>query len=236
MDEYLGFVYEKRIERAIKSLKANRMDARYFESKEALLDELKIMVPKGSVIGCGGSVTLVETGLMKFIKSGEFHYIEREGKDLSTEEEKFARMREMYFADYYFMSSNAITEDGYLYNVDGRGNRVSPMIFGPKNVIIIAGSNKIVKNLEEAKERVKALAAPANAKRLKKDTGCIKTGVCCDCKSPDRICCVEVITGYQRFPEMCIRDRYQIGRRRKKDRKAAFFGKINSQGKIGLFI
>jgi hypothetical protein len=201
MDQYTKFIYEKRAEKAIKNLKINRMDARYFENKDLLIETLKDMLPKGAVIGCGGSMTLVETGVMNLIKSGDYHYIEREGRDLATEEEKFNRLREVYFADYLFMSSNAITEDGMLYNVDGRGNRVSPMIYGPKNVVVIAGLNKIVKNLDEAMERVKTVSAPANSARLNHKTPCAKTGFCADCKTPDRTCCSGVWSAYQRTPD-----------------------------------
>ena len=96
------------------------------------------------------------------------------------------------------MSSNAITEKGELYNVDGNGNRVAALIWGPKNVIIVAGYNKIVKDIDESRARIEEIAAPANATRLGCDTPCTKTGHCMNCASPKRICATTVITGWQR--------------------------------------
>ena len=96
--------------------------------------------------------------------------------------------KESFFADAYFTSSNAVTENGELYNVDGNGNRVAAMLYGPEKVIVICGVNKIVKNVEEAIKRNRECAAPINAKRLNKETPCSKVGYCMDCKSKDRIC------------------------------------------------
>ena len=96
--------------------------------------------------------------------------------------------KKTFMADAYFTSTNAITENGELYNVDGNGNRVAAMLYGPDKVIVICGVNKIVKDLNEAIERNKRVAAPINAKRLNKDTPCAKVGYCMDCKSKDRIC------------------------------------------------
>ena len=96
------------------------------------------------------------------------------------------------------MSSNAITENGELYNVDGNGNRVAALVWGPKSVIVVAGYNKIVKDIDEAKTRVREIAAPSNAARLGCDTPCTKTGHCMDCSSSKRICATTVITGRQR--------------------------------------
>ena len=106
--------------------------------------------------------------------------------------------RKSFFSDTYLTSTNAITENGELYNVDGYGNRVAAMIYGPKSVIVVAGINKIVKDLDQAVERVKRIAAPANSIRLDKNTPCTKTGYCVDCKKDDRICCSYTVLGHQK--------------------------------------
>ena len=124
---------------------------------------------------------------MKHLRSGRYDFLDRAKEGLSSEDiDKI--YRESFFADAYFSSSNAITEDGELYNVDGNGNRVAALLFGPKKVIIVAGVNKIVKNIDEAIKRNREVAAPANAKRLNKKTPCTKVGFCMDCKSPEKIC------------------------------------------------
>ena len=132
-------------------------------------------------------MSLAETGVMEHLRSGRYDFLDRAKEGLSTKD--IDRIyRECFFADTYFSSSNAITEDGELYNVDGNGNRVAALLFGPKKVIIVAGVNKIVKNLDEAIKRNREIAAPANAKRLNKSTPCTKIGYCMDCKSPEKIC------------------------------------------------
>ena len=126
-------------------------------------------------------------------------YLDRSaGKDREEVEEI---MRKAFVSDTFLASANAITENGELYNVDGNGNRVSAMIFGPKQVIIVAGMNKIVKDLDEAKKRVETIAAPKNTVRLEKATPCAKTGVCGHCHSDDRICCSYVTLAQQRVAD-----------------------------------
>ena len=108
---------------------------------------------------------------------------------------------QIQFCDYYFMSANAITLNGELYNVDGSGNRVSALAYGPAHVVVIAGANKIVRDLAAAEQRVKLTAAPCNAARLHTNTGCAKTGFCVDCKTDMRMCCQTLITAFQRAPD-----------------------------------
>ena len=108
-------------------------------------------------------------------------------------------------SDVYFAGTNAVTENGCLYNVDGNGNRVAAMIYGPKSVVVVVGVNKIVSDLDAAKERVRKIAAPANTVRLSCDTPCAKTGECMDCNSPSRICCNFVVMSNQR-----VKDRLKV--------------------------
>ena len=132
-------------------------------------------------------MSLFETKIINHLRSGRYEFLDRYKEGLKPEEIKQI-YREAFFCDAYFTSTNAITEDGELYNVDGNGNRVAAMLYGPDKVIVIAGVNKIVKNINEAISRVENLAAPANAKRLNRKTPCVITGKCMNCNSPERIC------------------------------------------------
>ena len=197
MDEHMNKLIVARIENVVERLKKNRMQAFYVKDQKELHAKIKKMLPKGASTAIGGSMTLKETGVLDLIQSADYHYIDRNGDDLKTSEEKEHRKREVFFADYFFSGTNAITEDGELYNVDGMGSRVAPMTFGPKNVVVISGHNKIVKDTQAALERVRAIAAPANNIRLKTGSPCIKTGKCMDCKNDKRICSFYVRTGFQ---------------------------------------
>ena len=132
-------------------------------------------------------MTLFETGIIDYLKQKDINFLNRY-KEGITPAEVQEIYRNTFFADEFFVSSNAVTEQGELYNVDGNGNRVAAMIYGPKTVIVIVGINKIVKDLESAVNRIKAISAPANAKRLNKNTPCTKVGYCMDCSSGERIC------------------------------------------------
>ena len=180
------------MERAAAALRENRMDVEIVENPQELLRKIRQLVPQGATTASGGSMTLEETGVMAWLTGGETRYLSGNG----SEE---ARMQAQ-FCDYYFMSSNAITLNGALYNVDGNGNRVSALIYGPKHVVVVAGANKLVKDLEAAELRIKMTAAPCNSVRLGRNTGCAKTGVCVNCKTDARICCHTVISTYQRHP------------------------------------
>ena len=187
MDNNIKWVNEQKILRTIASLEKNNMNGYIVSNKEELINKIISLTNEGEKVSCGGSMSLAETGVMEHLRSGRYDFLDRAKEGLSTKD--IDRIyRECFFADTYFSSSNAITEDGELYNVDGNGNRVAALLFGPKKVIIVAGVNKIVKNLDEAIKRNREIAAPANAKRLNKSTPCIKIGYCMDCKSPEKIC------------------------------------------------
>ena len=200
MDENRKFVLEAQVERTMKALAKNQMPAVYAPTKAAAVKAVEAMLQEGETISCGGSVTLAESGIRDLMKSGRYQFIDREEMD----------PREAYLktfdADVFLTSANAITEDGELYNVDGNGNRVAALIYGPRRVIVVAGVNKIVKDLDQAIARVKTLAAPANGVRLGTGTPCSRLGCCaaCDgrmtsgCASEKRMCCHYVVTGYQR--------------------------------------
>ncbi|WP_238884101.1 lactate utilization protein [Clostridium sp. YIM B02551] len=187
MDSNISYVKEKKIERVIDALNKNNINGYLVNSKEELIDKIKEIVKEGSKVACGGSMTLFETGIIEHLRSGRYDFLDRYKEGLTGEEIKNI-FRQSFFSDAYFASSNAITESGEIYNVDGNGNRVAAMLYGPDKVIIVAGINKIVKDLDEAIKRNRTVSAPANAKRLNKATPCARVGYCMDCKSPDRLC------------------------------------------------
>lgn len=197
MNSNLKWVKEKQIERTVGSLNKNGINGYVVSSKEELLEKIEEIVNAGATVSCGGSMTLEELGVIDYLRMGRYNFLDREKEGLTVEEIGNI-YRQAFFADAYFSGTNAITENGELYNVDGNGNRVSAMIFGPKKVIIVVGANKIVKNLEQAIERNRCISAPANAKRLNKNTPCAKVGYCMDCNSEERICCEYTVIKRQR--------------------------------------
>ncbi|MGX8796870.1 lactate utilization protein [Fusibacter sp. JL298sf-3] len=197
MEQPVTFIRKKQIERTVEALKKHQMDAVLLPSKTALIDYVQNAVDANAVVSVGGSMTLFETGLIDHLDSGRYTFLNRYKPGLDAE-----AIRRLYIqsfdADVYFSSANAITEDGLIYNVDGNGNRVAAITYGPKQVFIIAGTNKIVPTLDDAIKRNETLAAPANAVRLGTKTPCKTTGKCEHCSSPERICCSYSVIGYQR--------------------------------------
>lgn len=189
---------EKLIEITINSLKNNNMEAVYLKDVKKIKPFLDDYILPGSTVSFGGSVTLKETGIYDHLKNWEAdHKIRLLDRDLEGVD-KEAIARESFYSDYYLTGSNAVTKNGYLYNVDGNGNRVAAMIFGPKKVIVVVGVNKLVETKEQAEERIRNISAPKNAQRLNLDTPCAVSAKCSDCKSDDRICCTYTFLGRQR--------------------------------------
>ena len=145
---------------------------------------------RGMSAGSGGSLTLTQLGLLESLEAKGVEVIYHSGHGLTPAEARFNMRREL-MADLYFCSANAITEQGWIFNTDGAGNRVAATILGPERIYIVAGANKIVTDLAAAERRV-AEIAPYNCQRLHFDTPCALTGVCEDCDSPDRSCRVQV--------------------------------------------
>ena len=196
------------IEKTMENLRRNNIKPYFVETKEDVLPLVKTLINEGDTVSNVGSMTIKETGVMDEIKSGKYNYLDRAREGITREEVEQV-YRDTYSADVYFASSNAITESGYLYNVDGNSNRVSAILYGPKSVVLVCGYNKIVKNIDEAVERVKTIAAPPNSVRLNCGTYCAETGKCvslnkenpeiCDgCHGSGRICCNYVICAQQR--------------------------------------
>ncbi len=187
MNQSVKWNEKARIERVIKALSINNMEGFYAETKEDVVNIIKKLVPKGSVIGGGGSVTLNETGVIEYFRNGDFTFYDRYKKNI-TPIEKSDYNRKALLSDTFITGTNAITEKGELFNVDGNGNRVAALIFGPKQVIVVVGKNKIVKDINEAESRMKLIAGPVDAKHLGYDNPCTKVGYCVDCKLDTRIC------------------------------------------------
>lgn len=195
------------IRSVMENLERNRIAVEYLEKKEDVLSRIRELIPAGSIVASGGSSTLNETGVIELLKSGDYTYLDRMAPDLTPEQRQEMAIKGNT-ADYYLCSSNAITEAGELYNVDGNCNRIAAIAFGPKSVIMVVGINKIVPDLDAAIRRVKTIAAPLNTKRLNCDTYCRTAGVCMGvdgamtdgCHSPARICCNYLISAQQRVP------------------------------------
>ncbi|NLL77320.1 MAG: LUD domain-containing protein [Clostridiales bacterium] len=176
----------------IKNLERRGMEGYFFEDSASCVEAIISSIPDSSVISWGGSETIKEIGLMDRIKKGNYSLINRESA--SSDEEKRKLYAQTVLADYYLMSTNAITFQGELINIDGRGNRVTYLIHGPENVIIVAGMNKVVTDVHAGINRTRNFAAPPNAKRLDRQTPCNVTGHCGDCLAEDCMCNQIVIT------------------------------------------
>ena len=182
--DYVKTVRRQKLNLAAAKLAANQFGASVFETKEEAAEFLKQNIPSGSSVGVGGSLTLDELSMLEWLRAKpDIRFI-----DSYAMEDKKQAYRESLLADVYLMSSNAVTMDGMLYNVDGTGNRVAALIYGPEKVFVVAGVNKLVRNAQEAKIRVEETAAPANCARLKKDNPCVETGSCMHCSHASTIC------------------------------------------------
>ena len=179
--------------KVIEGLSSRNMTGYYAADKEAALQLALSLIPEGSTVTMGGGMSVHEIGLPAALKKGNYNFIDRdEMKD------KRAAMLAAYDADFFLMSTNAMTQDGILVNIDGNSNRVSALAQGPRKVIIIAGMNKVCDDVDGAIKRARNVAAPINAQRFGLDTPCSKTGACMNCKSPDTICCQFLITRYSK--------------------------------------
>jgi hypothetical protein len=192
MTQFHQWYQELQVERTIVALKKNNFDPRFFPKASEALAEVWKMIPEGSTVGYGGSLTLNQIGFIEEAQKRSVKFLNPFAKGLSPEEGEKIR-RQIFSADFFLASSNAITEDGKLYNIDATGNRVGPMIYGPKKVILLCGVNKIVKDIDEAQKKVQEWTAPMNVKRLGYKNPCGQTGECSDCASPERICNAYVI-------------------------------------------
>ncbi len=183
-------------QKVVNNLQKRFFEAFYVKTKEDALQKAAELIPKTDIIAWGGSVSVEETGLLSYITTNNYKYIDRDSA--KSQEQKVFLLKKSMLADTYIMGTNAISYEGELVNTDANGNRTAALMFGPRNVIVIAGVNKLVPTLEEAVQRVKNIAAPVNMQRISDKTGrqtpCLTTGKCQNCISEDSICAHTVIT------------------------------------------
>lgn len=183
--------YDKRGEIIVKNLTSHGFEAYYCEDKEAALAKALELIPKGATVGWGGAMSAQQIGLLDAMNEGEYNAIDRDKAPNMEEREK--AMRACLQADYFITGANALSIDGQMVNIDGMGNRVAAIVYGPKYVVVIAGMNKVVDSLEAAVVRARTVAAPANKQRFPLQTPCAVTGVCGNCKT-EGICNQMLIT------------------------------------------
>ena len=181
-------------ERVIKGLESRNMEGYYADTKEEALKKALELIPEGSSVSWGGSMSVNEIGLFEAVKSGNYEVIDRD--TATTPEEKRKLQLEALGADFFLGSANAISEDGVMVNIDKNGNRIAAYAYGPDHVLFIVGMNKVVKSVEDAVSRARNEAAPVNAQRFVKDAPCIANGSCYNCKSKDTICANMLITRF----------------------------------------
>jgi L-lactate utilization protein LutB len=191
MGQWEQFFREKQVERTLQALKKNNFEALFVADSKTAFEEVMKRIPDGATVGIGGSVTLAQIGILDALKNRKIQLISP-FQQAKNEEERLELIRKSFSSDFFLSSTNAVTEDGKLFNVDASGNRAGAMFIGPKKVMVVCGVNKIVKDIEAAEKRVREWAAPQNAKRLNRKAPCVETGLCSDCSSPDRICNIYV--------------------------------------------
>ena len=189
----------KKIEETLNSLRRNNMEGLYVENREAALGEILKRIPPNATVSHGGSHTLQELGINEILGKGEYRYLRRETPP--NEREDHDVQIKSLSSDIYLTSVNAVTTAGELMALDGIGNRVACLLFGPRKVLVVAGKNKIVNSLDDGIRRIKEYVAPIHAKRRGWDLPCTKTGVCVDCRDPRRICNKLAILQYERNRE-----------------------------------
>jgi hypothetical protein len=188
--------YKTQAETIIKALNKRGMDGHYCADSKSAVDLILSLIPEGSSVTWGGSESIKECGLMDALSTAPVELWDRSKVDPSQMK---AFYRKAFNADYYLMSANAITLDGQLVNIDGTGNRIAALSYGPDHVIVVIGMNKVATDLDAAISRVHNIAAPPNAMRLNLKTPCTVDGVCHNCLSPQKICNFLHVTHFNRF-------------------------------------
>ncbi len=184
--------YQKRAEVAVKNLRSRHYEAYFCETKEQALEKALELIPQGATVGWGGALSAKQIGLLDAMNKGPYNAIDRDQTPNRTEREK--AMKRCLLADVFITGANAISLDGQMVNIDGNGNRVAAIVYGPESIIVIAGMNKVMDTLEAAMIRARTIAAPMNKQRFAQQTPCEITGTCADCKSEGCICNQILIT------------------------------------------
>ena len=184
--------YHKRGELLVKNLRSRHFEAYYCESREQALEKALELIPMGATVGWGGALSAKQIGLLDAMNNGNYNAIDRD-KTPNPEQRKQA-MKRCLLADVFITGANALSMDGQMVNIDGNGNRVAPIVYGPESIIVIAGMNKVMDTLDAAMIRARTVAAPMNKQRFDLQTPCEVTGTCGDCKSEGCICNQILIT------------------------------------------
>lgn len=188
--------YEKRGKILVKNLQSRHFEAYYCADKEEALKKALELIPEGSSVGWGGAMSCEEIGLMKALHAGNYRPMDR--SLAKSPEEREQMMKDMLFADVFLSGANGLSLDGQMVNIDGTGNRVAAIVYGPKSVIVVAGMNKVEDSMEEAVRRARTVAAPMNNQRFDNHNPCSVTGACGNCKSETCICNQILVTRHCR--------------------------------------
>lgn len=192
MTEQMKTYYEKRAQVLVKNLKSRHFDAYYCPDSASALAKALELIPEGASVGWGGALSAQQIGLIDAVKSGSFAAIDRDAA--TTPEERTQALKRCLTADVFLCGANALSLDGQMVNIDGTGNRVAAIAYGPDMILVIAGMNKVCDTLEDAVTRARTIAAPMNKQRFPFKTPCEVTGACADCKSEESICNQILIT------------------------------------------
>lgn len=193
MTRELELFYEKQGKLLVKNLQSRHFEAYYCHTRQEALEKALSLIPEGSSVGWGGAISAQQIGLIDALKVGNYRAIDRDAA-----EDRDAAMHEHLNADVFLTGANALSLDGQMVNIDGTGNRVAAIAYGPKSVIVIAGMNKVAPTLEDAISRARNVAAPLNQQRFLRDAPCSQTASCSDCKSIGCICNQILITRHCR--------------------------------------
>ena len=196
MTEFEKWYYQKRGQVLVKSLQSRHFEAYYCDNKQEALAKALELIPEECLVSWGGAMSAQQIGLIDAIRSGTYRTIDRDA--CKTMEEREQAMKDALFCDTFIMGANAMSIDGQMVSIDGTGNRIGALVYGPKSVIVVVGMNKVEDTLEEAIRRARTVAAPKNKQRFGDGTPCAVTGVCGDCKSEKCICNHIVITRHCR--------------------------------------
>ncbi len=192
MQEMMKKMYDKAGPKVVENLNKRRFEAYYVSTAEEAEEKVLSLIPKEHVVSWGGTTTMAQLRVQQRLKEAGYSVIDRDAAQSPAE--KKALMKKALLCDTFLMSANAVSADGQLVNIDGGGNRVAALCYGPDSVIVVAGMNKVAPTLETAVSRARNVAAPANAQRFPVKTPCNVNGLCSDCISPDCICAQVVVT------------------------------------------
>ena len=196
MTEYQKKYYRKRGAILVKNLQNRHFEAYYCDNREEALQKALSLIPEGASVGWGGALSAKQIGLMDAVNAGPYRAIDRD--KCATQEEWKQAMLDCLLVDVFLTGANALSLDGQMVNIDGGGNRVAAIVYGPGSVIVIAGMNKVVDSLEDAVRRARTVAAPMNKQRFPAQTPCEVTGTCGDCKAEGCICNQILVTRHCR--------------------------------------